>query len=125
MALDSFKAFKVRHGYVASWPPTVNEIMEYIAFLSLNKHASTTVRSYISAIPYQCKIGNMEDTTQQFIVKKMLTGLNRLDVRRDIRMPITREILLKIVTALTTVCSSHFEAVMFTSLFTLAFYGFF
>ena len=78
-------------------------------------------RSYISAISYESKIGNMEDTTQQFIVKKMLTGLNRLDARRDIRMPITREILLKIVTVLTTICSSDFESVVFTSLFTLAF----
>ena len=124
MALDSFKAFRVRYGYVASWPPMVHEIMENIAFLSLHKCASSTVRCYISAIAYQCKIGNMEDTTQQVIVKKMLTGLNRLDVRRDIRMQITSEILLKIVTALTTVCSSHFEAVVFTFLFMLAFYVF-
>ena len=80
-ALDIFKNFRVQQ---ATWPPNVNEIMDFIAYLSITCCAPSTIKSYISAISYYCKINNLYDATQQFVVRKMLAGVSRLDVRKDL-----------------------------------------
>ena len=123
-ALDIFKNFRVQQCRQATWPPNVNEIMDFIAYLSITGCAPSTIKSYISAISYYCKINNLYDATQQFVVRKMLAGVSRLDVRKDLRMPITYAILCKIVNSLPMVCSSYFEISLFVAIFTIAFYGF-
>ena len=117
-ALDIFKNFRVQQCRQATWPPNVNEIMDFIAYLSITGCAPSTIKSYISAISYYCKINNLYDATQQFVVRKMLAGVSRLDVRKDLRMPITYAILCKIVNSLPMVCSSYFEISLFVAMFT-------
>ena len=56
--------------------------------------------------------------------KKMLTGLTRLDIRKDIREPITYPILVKIVQTLPCICYTKYETILFTAIFVLAFFGF-
>ena len=55
----------------------------------------------------------------------MLTGLSRLDKRHDLRMPVTLSILNKIIPSLPSVCSSNYESILFSAVFTIAFFGFF
>ena len=78
----------------------------------------------MSAISFQCKMNGYSDVTQFFVIGKMLTGLSRLDKRKDIRMPITVDILFKIIQQLSVVCLSKFEALLFTAMYTIAFFGF-
>ena len=93
--------------------------------MSLQGQASSTIRSYISGISFKCKVLNIFDPTQNFVVKKMLTGLSRLDKRHDLRMPVTLSILSKIIPSLPRVCSSNYESILFSAVFTIAFFGFF
>ena len=93
--------------------------------MSLQGQASSTIRSYISGISFKCKVLNIFDPTQNFVVKKMFTGLSRLDKRHDLRMPVTLSILNKIIPSLPSVCSSNYESILFSAVFTIAFFGFF
>lgn len=110
--------------HISSSNLSVENIIDFIAWLSIKGYASSSVKSYISAISFRCKMANTCDVTDNFIVKKLLTGLSRLDIRKDVRMPITHETLTKIILALPAICFSNFEAILFGAIFTIAFYGF-
>ena len=124
-ALRSFDRFRAIYSFPVNWPPTMLQVTDFIAYLSFQGYASNTISTYVSGISYKCKSSNLFDPTQNFVVRKMLTGLNRLDKRCDPRMPITLPILTKIVLALPTICSSTYETKLFSALFTTAFFGFF
>lgn len=124
-ALNIFDNFRSNHGIATNLPPSISDLTDFIAYLSLKCNAPSTIRTYVSAIGYQYKMFNLPDLTQSFIVKKMLTGLTRLDKRTDVRMPITVDILHKILNAVPFVCFSKFEAILFSAIFSLAFFGFF
>lgn len=98
--------------------------MNFIAHLSLNGYAESTARNYIAAIGYQCKINGYLNTTNSFIVSKLLDGLRRLKGKADSRLPITEEILGRIVGALCNICSNTYESKLFTAAYTLAFFAF-
>ncbi|CAG2252164.1 unnamed protein product [Mytilus edulis] len=55
----------------------------------------------------------------------MVEGLKRINKSKDTRLPITKEILIRIIDKLPNVCSSKFEASLFSSAFSLAYHGFF
>ena len=55
----------------------------------------------------------------------MLLGMARLDYRVDSRLPITPDILDKLLRVLPSVCNSEYESMLFSALFTTAYFGFF
>ncbi|XP_078339010.1 uncharacterized protein LOC111100709 isoform X3 [Crassostrea virginica] len=86
--------------------------------------AYRTAILYISALSYIHKIRGIQDNTQSFIVKKALQGLHRSrGVTADPRTPLTLSILQLVVSALPSVCRSPYEAVLFSTLFSCAYYG--
>ena len=62
--------------------------------------------------------------TDNFIIKKMLGGYDKLNKRCDIRKPITHDILIQLSDALVHICSSKYEDIMFKVAFALAFSAF-
>ena len=54
-----------------------------------------------------------------------MKGAARAGVSPDTRQPITPDLLSKLIAVLPTVCMSMYEAKMFTSVFTLAYFGLF
>lgn len=70
------------------------------------------------------KISGLLDTTNSFIIKKMLLGMQRLHKRVDSRRPITIDLLVHIFDALQYTCSSVYETALFSSCFSLAFFAF-
>ena len=124
VALRTFIRFAEGQGHFVSLPSTLSQVIDFISYLSLNNFASSTIKSYISALSYKSKISNATDYTDFLVVKKMLSGLTRMDNRRDLRLPVTFDILVKIVHALPYICYSNFESVLFGSIYTLAIYAF-
>lgn len=106
------------------WPPTLQSIVEFVAHLSAQGVAPSTVKSYLSGVSFKCKMDGHIDVTQFFLIKKMLNGMSRLTERVDSRLPITPDLLFKIVRILPVVCHTSYEAVLFSAIFTLAFYAF-
>lgn len=123
-ALNRLTQFRTMYDFEEKWPLPAEHLYRYIAFLSLKGFAVSTILTYISAISYFHKINQMKDSTKNFIVTKMLEGLRRKGKRCDPRTPIMLSTLGKIVPGLFSVCSSHYESIMFSAAFTLAFFGF-
>jgi hypothetical protein len=64
------------------------------------------------------------DYTQSFAVQKFLAVVSKTNKGYDVRKQITISLVKQIIEALPTICSSYIEAIMFASIFSLAFFGF-
>jgi hypothetical protein len=62
------------------------------------------------------KVIAIQDTAKSFVITKMLSGMER--------KPITFEIFEKIINVLLHVCNSYYEATLFASCFSVAFFVF-
>ena len=122
--LQCFENFRVQHRLPLVWPPPVHHVTLFIVFLSLNNKSSKTDACYITAINFCCKFYQNVDISQNFIVKKMLQGMKRSKGSKDVRLPITFEILNKMLKRLPVVCSSPHEALLFEAAFSMAYHGF-
>lgn len=91
--------------------------------MSLSGYAYKTVNCHISAISFINKLYNLTDNTQCFLVRKLLDGMNRSQRRRDTRQPVTINLLHLLVHNLKFVCLSHYESILFTAAFMVAFYA--
>ena len=123
--LQCFENFRTEHRLPLLWPPPVSHVTMFIAFLSLNNKSPKTAACYIAAINFRCKFYKNVDISQNFIVKKMLEGMKRSKHSKDARLPITLEILNKILNRLPVVCTSPYEALLFSAAFSMAYHGFF
>ena len=101
-------------------PPTC--IPLFISYLSFQKLASSTIKSYLSAISYVHKIKGLHDPTKSFLVEKLSTAFSRQQPL-DIRLPITRPILHELLRSLSFSNSSASQRSLFSAMFLVAFYG--
>jgi hypothetical protein len=108
-----------------TWPPPVEQIVSFTAYLSLQSYAESTARAYIASIGYECKIQGLDDSTKRFIVTKMLEGFRRLKSKGDTRLPITEKLLSSLIHVLDIVCSSSYEAKLYKAAYTLALFALF
>ena len=106
-------------------PLSVSDIVLFVAYLSAKKLAPSTISTYISALSYVHKIGSFSDPTKAFVVHKIMTAQSRLCSKLDIRLPITRSILHKLVQALNHTITPAYQILLFQTMFLVAFYGFF
>jgi hypothetical protein len=84
----------------------------------------STVTSYLSGLSYDHKTRNLTDYTKSFIISKMLERLRRKNPKKsDIRTPISLELLKKLISSLRWICNSDYEACMFSSAFSLAYFA--
>ena len=107
--LSVFHQFSKTHGFEVVWPPSLEEIVQFVAYMSLKNLSPNTAKSYISAVGYKCKISGFPDVTQNFIVHKLLEGMKMVKYRADTRLPITPVILQKIISILPEICSTHMK----------------
>lgn len=124
VALKSFENFRHLHLLQDIWPVPFGHLVQYIGYLSLNKRSPATALQHIAAISRQHKLNAMLDSTDNFIIKKILTGMKNSNPRQDIRHPITLPVLRNLLRALDYVCSSVYESKLFKSMFTMAFHAF-
>ena len=120
----SFDEFRSVYNRSLDWPPSLQDVVDFIAHLSAGLLAPSTVRSYISAVSYRCKIQGFVDPTQTLVVSKFMKDMSRLQNRSDKRLPVTLS-LCDLIKILPAVCSSNFEASLFAAAFSVAFFGFF
>ena len=87
--------------------------------------APSTISTYTSALSYAHKIRSFSDPTKAFVVQKVKTVQSRLCSKLDIRLPVTRSILHKLVLALSHIITLAYHILLFQTMFLVAFYGFF
>lgn len=124
-ALKLFSEFRLINDHADIWPPPLGVVIDFIAFMSLKGMSPSTARCYISGIAFACKVKDLSDPTGNFIISKMLNGFKKMHRRVDTRLPITHELLERILRTLPTVCYTSYEAELFSAVFSLAFFGFF
>lgn len=125
VGFQQFELFRQNHGLVIIWPPPVEHISLFLAYLSLQGYSHNTARLYLSALSFHCKINSYIDVTKHFIISKVLEGMRRAARIRLPRLPITFNLLRSIVSKLGAVCFNDYERCLFCTAFTLAFFGFF
>lgn len=124
-ALNVFNDFRKHYFDTEEWPPHYNQLVDFVSYLSYKQYSPNTVKSYISGISYFCKLYNLSDPTQSFLLRKTLVGLGRKNVQVDERKPVTLTILSSILKLLPTICKSHYETMLFSTIFSTAFFGYF
>ena len=124
-AIESFKDFvKKSTNNDIFFPPSLQNVLNYITYLHLNGYAYTTVVGKISAIAYLCKILNVVDITKLFVVQKMLVAVKRKGHCIDSRAPITFDILVKIIQAVDFSDRPIYLKLLIKSMYLIAFNAF-
>ena len=77
-----------------------------------------------SDLNFSNKMHEHVDYTQSFAVQKFLAVVSKTNKGNDFRKHITISLVKQIIEALPIICSSYIEAIMFTRIFSLAFFGF-
>ena len=107
-----------------SLPLHTIDICNFIGFLFEKQYSSSSIASHISALSYVHKILNIPDPTQSFIVRKLLKGCHKLLPSQDARLPITKNILHKILSAVVITVPQALNRVLLQALFLLCFMPF-
>ena len=80
---------------------------------------------YMSALSYVHKMKFYDDPTDSFYIKKVLKGNQNLKKSVDSRLPITKDILTKLVQAVPSVISNPYIQHLLRAMMSLAYYCFF
>ena len=121
--LNSFETFRTLYKLSFIWPPPVYHLINYVGYLCHMSYSPATIRLYIAGVSFATKCKGLLDTTQSFLVQKIIKGANNLHHQTDISSPITINMLSSMPLALQHVCASRYEALLFTAAFSLSFFG--
>jgi hypothetical protein len=132
--LRSSLPWSARKSYKHSWnlififdksitrlPLSVIQICNFIGALFDKSYSPSTITSDVSAISYIHKILGIFDPTSAFVVKKLLKGCNNLRKSNDTRLPITKQILEKIIDGIDKCIDNNFTKTLLKAVFLLAF----
>jgi hypothetical protein len=121
---DKFELFCREHGLQPSLPISKHLLVNFLTSLFEKGLAPSTLFSHASAISYFHKIADLPDPTNSFLVKKFLKGAKKLRQSGDGHLPITQEIMHKLLGAVTHVVSSYLEHTLLLALFLVCFHCF-
>ena len=94
-AIGKFNQFRYLYGLPLDGLPPVDQVVQFIAYMSACNCTPSTIRTYISGLSFWYKVQGREDVTKAFIVTKLLEGAKRGAGTQDNRVPITLNILTK------------------------------
>lgn len=117
-----FKSFCAKF-HLGSFPASSNVIALFISFMHSHMYATSTIRTFVSAIGYVHKINGLPDPTISFTIQKAFTGLKKLRPTLDKRQPITPSILFTLLNKLPSICKTRYRLVLFRAMFLLAFFA--
>ena len=95
-AVDSVNRFRHEYSFTNGWPVSIEELMNYIAYLSYSGLSSSTIVTYISGVSHTHKCLGLEDTTKCFHVSNLLQGVCRKHHKKsDLRVPFSFNLIHK------------------------------
>ena len=129
-----FGKFRNTHGLPDTVPISASVLALFISHLHRAGYSPATVSLHISAIGYIHKLQGGNDPTTTFLVQKLLFACHKLSKQFDLRMPIDKPMLSRLLGALDftvsgtflrhfTVSGKHHRA-LYEAMFCLAFYAF-
>ena len=100
-----------------------HQFMEFISYLSVSGLAPAMILLYVSGVQANLCWHGLTAFKDSFVIKMMLKGVTAKHREPDIHLPITREILRQICSALACLVHDPYSVIMYTSILTLAFNG--
>lgn len=98
----------------------------HYCFCSIHVHVRLITldhQSYMSGLSFYCNVNDVEDNTR-VIVRKLIDGIKRSrSPQIDNRLPMSKELLGRIIFVLPSICSSNYESAFLKAAFSLAFHG--
>lgn len=79
---------------------------------------------YILGIGFKCKLLGVFDNIYNFLIRKLLEGIKRLNYLKDCRFFIIKYIFEKFVKIIFLVCLLNFEVIFFLMVFLVVYYVF-
>lgn len=98
-------------------------ILYFVAWLHGQKKSHNSISTCLAGISYHHRIRELPDPTQFFIIKKLIKGAQRLSGTPDARLPITPDILHKLVKSLHFTVSGKYTKRLLRAMFTLSFFA--
>ena len=99
----------------------LDQLINFVAYLSFTGLSPASVTTYISGIDYAHKARGLEDQINNFLITKILEGLQRKRVKSsDVRAPVTLDLLCRLTPPSSSKCV-FFKLRGFSSAFSLAF----
>ena len=99
------------------------DFIEFVAFLSMAHLAPATILSYISGVKYHLRIRFLNDFNDSILLKLVAKGIASQQCQLDVRLPITMDILTKMLHALPVVHINPQEVCMYRVVLVAGFYG--
>ena len=121
--MQSFYNFRVNCEFQQTWPPPLDHILNFIAYLSEQGCSFSTVKCYMSGISFLINLNGWNNPLETFLVKKLMAGYKKSSLSCDMRRPITLALLHRLLGAVPHLAFSTYEAVLFQSSFALAFFA--
>ena len=97
--------------------------MNFVAFLSMANLALATILSYIFGVKYHLRIRFLNDFSDSFLLRLVAKGIVSQQHQLDVRLPITMDILVKMLHALPLVHINPHEVCMYRAVLVAGFYG--
>ncbi|XP_052263454.1 uncharacterized protein LOC127866733 [Dreissena polymorpha] len=107
-----------------SLPLSVTTLALFVAFLHQKPMSVKSITTYLSGISYAHKLQNVTDPTCHFLISSLIKGAQRLSPSYDLRLPITIDLLDKLIFALKHTCETHYHEKLFAAMFLFAFHAF-
>lgn len=107
-----------------AFPSSHVMLTQYIAYLFLKGYSPSTIATHMSAISFVHKANSLNDPTNNFLIKKILKGAHNIRGSVDCRLPITKDILTRLISSIPYVVSNCDNQLLITAMFLLAFYAF-
>jgi hypothetical protein len=120
-AIEMLSFFRKDLGLPLVWPAPLQDITAFVAYMYKLGLLHSTINSYMSGLSFYCKLNDFEDNTNIFIVRKLTDGVKHSrSPQIDNRLPISKELLGRIIFVLPSICSSNYESTLFKAAFSLA-----
>lgn len=121
--IQAFFKYRVDKSLQQLWPPPIDHVINFIAYMYERNCAFSTVKCYLSGLSFFINVHGWTNPVESFLIKKLLSGYKRSTLTSDIRRPITLQMLLSIIDTLPQVTYSTYEAMLFQCAYLLAFFA--
>jgi hypothetical protein len=106
------------------FPVSIHNTMSFISYMFIIKYAPATISTYVGAIAAINRLCGGSDLFSCYWIKKMLAGIKRHSNSFDQRLPITSDILYRLLDSLPHITSLVYTQALLRAMYLLAFHAF-
>ncbi|XP_077152553.1 uncharacterized protein LOC143816266 isoform X1 [Ranitomeya variabilis] len=98
-------------------------LVEFLNLLRQRGASGTSAQRHLSGLAFFFQLAGWADVTKDFFIRQAVKGWKRLQPSQECRRPISLSLLHGIITISPSVCTSHYESVLVSAAFAIAFFG--